>query len=111
VSYEVHITRADSWVLSDEIQIGREEWQSAARDANLISTGDPGYFYARAVRGNGEDASFEWDEGRITVIEPDEPTLVKMLQLAATLDAIVQGDEDEIYRMRADGTTEVVDGE
>ena len=91
--------------------IGLEEWEALARSADLVKTSRPGYFYARAVRQDGEDASFEWDDGgQIKVRAPDEPTLRLMVQLAECLAARVQGDDGEQYTIKPDGSIEAGEG-
>ena len=103
VSYDAHITRAADWSVGSESPISLEEWSAAASAVGLVSTRTTGYFVARAVRQDGEDASFEWDEGQITVRAPDVPALLKMIELAAALDAVVQGDDGEEYRRTPEG--------
>jgi hypothetical protein len=98
VSYDAHITRASEWSAASESPIPLDDWSAAASAAGLVSTRTPGYFFARGVRVDGEDASFEWDKGEVTVQSPDHPTLLKMHELAEALDAVVQGDDGEVYR-------------
>jgi hypothetical protein len=106
MTYDAHITRASNWSEASEAPIPLEEWSAAAAEAGLVATRTPGYFYARAVRADAEDASFVWDEGEITVPAPDQTTLLKMLELAAALDAVVQGDDGEQYRRTPAGGVE-----
>jgi hypothetical protein len=97
VSYDAHITRAPDWAISDEVQIPLEEWSAVAAAAGLIPTRQPGLFYAHDARETGDDASFEWADGAITVSAPDQATLGKMIELARLLNAVVQGDDGEEY--------------
>jgi hypothetical protein len=99
VSYDAHITRAPDWTVSDQVQIPLAEWSAVAAAAGLIPTRQPGLFYAQDARETGDDASFEWFDGAITVCAPDEVTLGKMIELADLLDAVVQGDDGETYRV------------
>jgi hypothetical protein len=111
MSYDAHITRAPDWSISDELPIAIEEWEAVASSADLIKTSLPGYFYARAVRQEGEDASFEWNDGQITVQAADEPTLRLMIRLAERLNARVQGDDGERYTIKPDGSVEAGEAE
>ena len=103
MSYEAHITRARDWGISDEVQIPLEEWSAVALSAGLIATRQAGLFYAHAARESGDDASFEWVEGAITVQAPDQVTLRKMVEIAKLLDAVVQGDDGEEYSVTGEG--------
>jgi hypothetical protein len=103
VSYDAHITRAPDWAISDEVQIPLEEWSAVAASAGLIQTRQPGLFYAHDARETGDDASFEWADGAITVRSPDHLTLAKMIEIADLLDAVVQGDDGEEYSVTDGG--------
>ena len=103
MSYDAHITRAPDWAISDEVQIPLEEWSAVALSAGLIPTRQAGLFYAHDARKAGDDASFEWFEGAITVRAPDQVTLGKMIEIAELLDAVVQGDDGEEYAFTDEG--------
>jgi hypothetical protein len=103
MSYDAHITRAPDWAISDEMRIPLEEWSAVASSAGLIPTRQPGLFYAHDARESGDDASFEWAEGAITVQAPDQVTLEKMVGIAELLDAVVQGDDGEEYTVTGEG--------
>lgn len=104
MSYAAHITRAPDWAISDEVQIPLDEWSAVATAAGLIPTRQPGLFYAHDARESVDDASFEWNEGAISVEAPDHVTLAKMLELAEQLDAVVQDDDGDEYGRAADGS-------
>jgi hypothetical protein len=104
VSHDAHITRAPDWSISDEVQIPLDEWADVAAAAGMVATRTPGVFYARDARESGDDATFEWRDGAITVEAPDRVTLARMIELAELLDAVVQGDDGEEYVRGADGT-------
>lgn len=103
MSYDAHITRAPDWAISDEVQIPLAEWSAVALSAGMIPTRQAGLFYAHNARESGDDASFEWLEGAITVLAPDEVTLGKMVEIAELLDAVVQGDDGEEYSVSDEG--------
>ena len=103
MSYDAHITRAPDWAISDEVHIPLEEWSAVATSAGLIPTRQSGLFYAHEARESGDDASFEWTDGAITVQAPDQVTLGKMIEIAGLLDAVVQGDDGEEYTVTGEG--------
>ena len=103
MSYDAHITRAPDWAISDEVQIPLEEWSAVATSAGLIRTRQVGLFYVHDARESGDDASFEWADGAITVHAPDQVTLRKMIEIAELLDAVVQGDDGEEYSVTDEG--------
>jgi hypothetical protein len=103
VSYDAHITRAPDWGISDKVQISLEEWSMVATSAGLVPTRQAGLFYAHDARESGDDASFEWADGAITVQAPDQVTLAKMIEIAELLDAVVQGDDGEEYTVTDEG--------
>lgn len=94
MGYDLHITRAVDW--SDNVgqHIDETEWLALAT-ADIDLTADPanGPF---AVRFRGS-AWFDWSEGNVFTTDPERSTVSKMLVLAHQLDAIVQGDDGEIY--------------
>jgi hypothetical protein len=69
----------------------------------LVATRQAGFFYAHDARESGDDASFEWADGAITVRAPDQVTLGRMIQIAELLDAVVQGDDGEKYTVTDEG--------
>ncbi|XZF15906.1 hypothetical protein ACTHGU_07195 [Chitinophagaceae bacterium MMS25-I14] len=52
---------------------------------------------------NGNHAWFDYDHGNITVKNPDNEIITKMLTIAAKLNAKVQGDDCEVYELTSDG--------
>ncbi len=45
---------------------------------------------------------FSFDRGQVVVKDPDLPRIARLLELAAALDAGVQGDDGEFYDRAAD---------
>lgn len=84
MGYELHITRRSDWFQSDGPAISQSEWQ-------------------KAIDGNPESGAFYWNDGDVVVKNPDPPLVAKMVHIAQTLNARVQGDDGEVYR--ADGTS------
>ncbi len=106
MGYDVHITRAEDWWDNASHQISSQEWlETISHDPALTLEPKSGPYFAIW---NGEcsypwGAWFDWFEGDIHTKNPDHHTLLKMLQLAAILNAKVQGDDGEIYQSIEDG--------
>lgn len=112
MGYDVHITRKTEW--SDEAgpRITEDEWRAyVASDPELVMTG-----FAKCETAQGETIKIsqplmtEWRhhssrspvwlsyfEGNLSIKNPDAECLAKMRQIAAKLQARVQGDEGEYY--------------
>jgi len=116
MGYEVYITRASDWVESNEQPIALEEWLSYIE--NTPDMKHDGYAEATSPNGdiiryenvglsvwtgyskNGLDggkAWFDYRDGNIIVKNPDSEILVKMYEIAQELEAMVQGDDGEVY--------------
>jgi hypothetical protein len=105
MGYDLHVTRGDGQ------PIGEAEWRAyVASDRELDLTGvaeaetpdgtlryeNPGLACWRGHPA-GEPVWFDFRDGQVVVKNPDEPTIGKMLIIAAALRARVQGDDGEIY--------------
>jgi len=101
MGYDVHITRAESWAENEDTPISLEEWERCVEgDPELIPDPDNGMPIAvwTALPGGDEVWPWlSWDDGNISTKNPDEALLEKMLSIAASLDAKVQGDDGEEY--------------
>jgi hypothetical protein len=117
MGYDIHITRQDNWFDEDErLQISLSEWKhyiesdSEMRIDNLAETilpsGDKirieneGLAIWTKYSGDNIDSNHAWFDfrnGNITVKNPDEEIMKKMLSIANRLGAKMQGDEGEIY--------------
>ena len=109
MGYDLHITRARSWLESESWPITEGEWRAlVASDPALEVTGvaeagsgpvvryeNPGL--ARWRHPDGEEVWFDLRDGRVVVKNPDEPTIAKMIAVASQLGARVVGDEGEVY--------------
>jgi hypothetical protein len=99
MAYDLHITRAGSWMFNDGYEIPVEEWASIIeQDPEL--THDPGggicFAYWRGAY-SPEDAWFDWFEGNIFAKSPDRATVSKMLDIASWLGGQVQDDNGQVY--------------
>jgi hypothetical protein len=111
MGYDVHITRALRWTDSERRPVSEAEWRACiADDAELelvgaaeAAIGDDVLRYESpglaAWRGHpsGEPVWFDHRGGEVVVKNPDDPTLAKMIAVACTLGAHVEGDDGERY--------------
>ena len=99
MGYDLHITRAEHWSENKGREITLEEWLSLiAADPELKPDPDNGIEVALwSGPSRYAEPWFEWWEGNISTKNPDRAMVAKMLQMAKTLNAHVQGDDGEIY--------------
>ena len=99
MAYQLYITRKKFWH-DDGEDISAEEWvRYIQNDPELRHMPEFGKYYARwSGISKNLDPWLNWFEGRIFSKGPDQPILGKMLQIAAALNAKVQGDNEEVYR-------------
>lgn len=97
--YTLFITRAAHWSANAAAKIEPAEW-------NAIVSGDPSLWPPQeeptaAVRfrsiAGGPASTLAFIDGNIACRNPDEPTVAKLLELAAQLNARVQGEDGEIH--------------
>lgn len=99
MGYDVHITRAEHWPKNQGHEISAAEWHAIINtDPDLRLAGYNGPHFA-IWDGHPKviEAWLDWYDGNITTKNPDEPLLHKMVDIAARLDAKVQGDDGELY--------------
>lgn len=85
---------------SEQHPITADEWLAVvAADPELrIDEANGPYFAVWAgTCSYPEGGWFSWEDGCVTTKHPDRAVLNKMLQLAAKLGAVVQGDDGEVY--------------
>jgi hypothetical protein len=100
MGYDLHVTPADQW--SDKVgaEITLGEWRAVAlADADLRADPDngDGFYAAPGLREDGGDGWFDWFAGDVYTKDPDRATSGKLLALATSLGARVQGDDGEPY--------------
>lgn len=96
MGYDLHITRAQEWFDTAGHEIAAEEWLALV-DAEPDLAPAPevgGPYFAVWV---GRDAWLSWSDGQVFTKNPDRALLARMVQIAARLDARIQGDEGEFY--------------
>jgi hypothetical protein len=108
MGYDLHITRKTSWFDDDGPVITEAEWRATIEADPELSLdtesrcimADGEYIFAAW---NGEPGALGYYAGEISTKSPEEPLISKMVRIAQTLGAQVQGDDGEIYR--EDGTS------
>lgn len=93
MGYELHITRADSWLDSEDHPISQEEWEAFARD-------EPSLFLDGTVYGHvcvdGATVSLDWRGGQIAIKGVrSTKAAVALVPFAKTLGARLQGDDGD----------------
>jgi len=112
MGYDVHITRKKDWFDEDGPHITEDEWRAyVASDSEMVMSGvaehtNPQGETIRLTHplltewrrhSSGSVVWFSYFEGSLTVKNPDDECLAKMRQVAAKVQARVQGDEGETY--------------
>jgi hypothetical protein len=106
MSYALHITRSDRWS-ADDRRIARNGWERiAAADPDLKPYPEAWGEAAYRLEIPDLDNAFSYGErnGTIDVVGGYfEDVLPKVLEIAAKLGAVVQGDAGEFYRITESG--------
>lgn len=105
MGYNVHITRQHHWVDKSSAQnIPKEEWLAYIKNDPELkleqSQHDDTLAYWENYSQHGKDgdkAWMYWDDGEITLKNPDQEILKKMYKVAINLNAKLQGDDGELY--------------
>lgn len=98
MGYDLHITRREYW--SDEgNDITAQEWLDyIERDPELSLYSQNGsYFAIWKLEGSQKGYLLDWFQGEIFTKNPDQILIDKMVKIAHNLNAVVQGDDGELY--------------
>lgn len=104
MGYDLHITRARSWLASAGSPILVAEWVDAARLDPRLTEADP----QELSDGSGNPAFLlgdelangparYWNDGRIVLRGADEHHVPALAEVAGAVDATLVGDDDEVY--------------
>ncbi|HZH30477.1 MAG TPA: hypothetical protein VEY11_06915 [Pyrinomonadaceae bacterium] len=106
MGYDLYITRAPSWLETEEYPISESEWKVVvAADPSLSVSED--FWFERSKGesverikaviwdGHPERVPFWFYDGAISAKNPDDETIEKMVEIAEKLRAHVLGEEDE----------------
>jgi len=98
MGYDVHITRAQDWIDSERMPIAREEWRALVEsDPEITPDPDNGPDDYLFVGHPKEPWPLWWHKGEVYTKNPDKHIMKKMIEIAAVLNANVQGDDGERY--------------
>jgi hypothetical protein len=93
MGYDIHITRRKFWADKGR-DITAEEWLTyIRRDSELHLRPQSGRYFAEWSGGSWLD----WSHGEIFSKNPHDALVMKMVAMAKQFDAVVQGDDGEIY--------------
>ena len=101
MGYDLHITRAEHWADNEGAEITAEEWLAVVRadpELTLAPEVGMGPHFARWIGPSpGVESWLDWSAGDVYTKNPEPALLRKMVRLAESLGAHVQGDEGERY--------------
>src|SRR5438093_32344 len=103
MGYEFHITRADDWTGSWQRPIEEADWLAIARaDPRIRPIGEETTSDGpRTIYGWRDDTgpSLIWSNGEVCINGiRDQAVIAELVVLAQVFDAVVMGDDGEIYR-------------
>jgi hypothetical protein len=106
MGYDLHITRAERWNEPMGEEITASEWSGlVAQDPELVTDEENGPYAAVWEDPEGNVRGwFDWYGGAVFTTNPDQDIVRKLLELAAQLNARVQGDDGEFYEKGEDWT-------
>jgi hypothetical protein len=98
MGYNLYITRKDNW-FEEGKDIASDEWLAiVSKDPELsIYEGNGPNFAIWKTLQPDEEYWLDWNEGNIYSKSPDQILVIKMVEIAKLLNAVVQGEECEIY--------------
>jgi hypothetical protein len=104
MGYDLHITRAESWLHNEGSEISAQEWlEMIDQDSELSRDVEHGAFAATwQGKGAAQKGWFDWYEGNIFTTDPSKASVRKLLAMAETLRGMVQGDDGEVYERLED---------
>ncbi len=129
MGYNVHITRKHAWFDDVGEAITLEEWieyvhatpemrldgyADVETPDGILRVESKGLSVWLSYSGHQVDGNMAWidhEEGNIVVKNPDQEILKKMVQIARSLNAKVQGEECEVYDAEGNSIGEVLTGE
>ena len=99
MGYDLHITRASQWADNTGFEITADEWLALVRSDPELGP-DPAHdpYGARWTSAEPQaEGWFDWSDGNVYTTNPSRAVVNKMLALAKSLEAMVQGDDNEVY--------------
>jgi hypothetical protein len=107
MGYDLHVTRADTWLDSEATPITFDEWQAYfVTDPSLRSGGEESPECVLWADHPREPFPIWWYEGEVRCKNPDEATVAKLVAIARQLGARVLGDDGEEYSIGPAGAVQ-----
>ena len=108
MGYELHITRSETWLDAEANPLTESEWRALVADDESLTVSANDYYERKDLAGaivripavlwlDDSEVAFWFDRGEVTTKSPNDATIIKMLQLAARLNARLVGDDNEEY--------------
>jgi hypothetical protein len=99
LGYDLHVTRRSFWADEEGPPISLEEWLACAKDDPELHPDleNPGSENWILVLSEGSWPLWWERRGELVTKNPDPPAIVKLVSLARSLGATVQGDDGEVY--------------
>ena len=100
MGYDLHITRKKLWFDEEDPSIPFDHWQKVVQSdpeltPYLEASNDD---QTRVASYIDQIGCLTWSEGEICAKNPNLPLVIKMVSIAAELQAHVQGDDGELYQ-------------
>jgi len=98
MGYDLHVTRADTWLESEAAPITFDEWEAfLLTDRSLRADAEASADSVVWADHPNEPSPIWWYEGEVRCKNPDEATVAKLVAIAERLGAHVVGDDGEEY--------------
>jgi len=97
--YDVHVTRKPHWADTNGPRITFTEWQSYVEGDKAVQPDkqNTGNDFIVSVGGESFPLWYEPKFGELRTTDPSKKAVAKLVEIAATLKAKVQGDDGELY--------------
>ncbi len=99
MGYDLHVTRRSFWADEEGQSISIEEWLACAKDDPELRPDleNPGWENWLIVLSEGSWPLWWERRGKLVTKNPGPPAIAKLVRLALSLGATVQGDDGEVY--------------
>ena len=111
MGYDLHITKAEDWTEAGSQPISDAEVKQLVASDQTLAVSTTDYYDRDGGEGEteripailwtthpDEEVAFWFQDGEITAKNPDDATIIKMLEMAERLQAQLLGDDGEVYQ-------------
>ena len=104
MSYQVYLTRGTSWAENEGYEIAAAEWMQIVESDDELHRDEANgpCFAAMEIDDDFGCNWIDWSDGNLFTGYPNRALQRKLLELAADLGAVVQGEDGEIYAAAED---------